>query len=358
MPGLPAEVTSVTAVPAGPASDGIVRPVRPRPPAPRPARTRRQRVAHAVVTCLAVVVAAVVVPSSAASAAPITADVGLRAVTVAASHAGKPYAYGATGPDSFDCSGLVQRVFGALGVTLPRTAAQQYAATVHLPQSQVRPGDVVFFSDSSGAVYHDGIYAGNGQMWAATHTGDVVRLEDVWTSSWSVGRPAPGASSAGAASPLLRTGSSGPAVADVQRALGVTADGAFGPRTAAAVVAFQLAHGLTPDGVVGPLTEELLLSARAAAPPAPPAPSAPAPPARPAAAPVRSSPAPAAPTAHALLVLGRSGPDVVVLQRAVHVAADGAFGPQTLAAVVAFQRGAGLTPDGVVGPLTWRALGV
>jgi hypothetical protein len=172
----------------------------------------------------------------------------------------------------------VQYAFRAAGVALPRTAQQQYDATAHIPQSQAQPGDIIFFHDASGHVYHDGIYAGGGRIWAAPHPGASVRLEAIWTASYWVGRvaggeapvltPAPAPAPAPvpapptaapvafsvAGNPLLKVGSTGPAVAAVQRGLHISADGDFGPQTLGAVMAFQRAHGLVADGVVGPHT--------------------------------------------------------------------------------------------------------
>ena len=58
-------------------------------------------------------------------------------------------------------------------------------------QNQKQPGDVIFFHDSTGYIYHDGIYAGNNTIIAAPHTGDVVRRETLWTGAYYVGRYAP-----------------------------------------------------------------------------------------------------------------------------------------------------------------------
>ncbi|WP_433409638.1 C40 family peptidase [Saccharomonospora azurea] len=112
---------------------------------------------------------------------------GERIVDLAARHAGAPYVYGADGPDQFDCSGLTQYVHARLGIDLPRTSRDQRAALPELPKSEMRPGDLLFFAQN-GHVYHVGIYAGNGRMWAAPEPGDVVRLQDIWTQSFTVGR--------------------------------------------------------------------------------------------------------------------------------------------------------------------------
>jgi cell wall-associated NlpC family hydrolase len=112
---------------------------------------------------------------------------GAKAVRLASLQAGKPYRYGAAGPRSFDCSGFVQYVYKKLGKTLPRTTGQQYAATARLPRGSQRPGDLIFFG-RPGAIYHAGIYAGGGKIWVAPKTGDVVKLQRIWSPSYLVGR--------------------------------------------------------------------------------------------------------------------------------------------------------------------------
>jgi hypothetical protein len=282
--------------------------------------------------CLAATGITSVLGAAPAVAGPVPSDVGARAVALAAKEAGDRYEYGAEGPDAFDCSGLVQYVYAQLGVALPRTSRAQFAATTPVPKDQARPGDIVFFADASGRIYHDGIYAGGGTMWAAPYTGQSVRLQKVHGTSWSIGRPS--TSSSGA----LKEGARGPAVTEVQRALGLGADGVFGRQTAAAVARFQSSRGLTVDGVVGPATLRALRSGGSA--------------------PVSARPAPphAVHTGRPTLREGRRGADVAVLQSALRISADGAFGPRTRAAVVAHQRRAGLTPDGVVGARTWASL--
>jgi cell wall-associated NlpC family hydrolase len=121
------------------------------------------------------------------SRAPVVrTTLGVRAITEARKHFGAPYRWGATGPRSFDCSGLTHYVFARLGVRLPRTAAAQYSAIHHIAPSHKRVGDLIFKYNSSG-IYHVGIYAGNGRMIAATHTGDVVRYSPV-AGRYKVGR--------------------------------------------------------------------------------------------------------------------------------------------------------------------------
>ncbi|WP_159943261.1 MULTISPECIES: C40 family peptidase [unclassified Nocardiopsis] len=76
---------------------------------------------------------------------------------------GKPYVWGGTGPDSYDCSGLTQAAWARAGVSLPRTTYDQVNAGTRIPRDQVQPGDLLFFySESSPS--HVGIYSGNGNM--------------------------------------------------------------------------------------------------------------------------------------------------------------------------------------------------
>ncbi len=112
---------------------------------------------------------------------------GAAAVAEAATHAGKPYRYGATGPGSFDCSGFVQYVYGQLGISLPRTSAQQAAVARSVPRGSEQLGDLIIFR-SGGTVTHLGIYAGNGTMWVARRTGTTVTRQAIYTSTYSVGR--------------------------------------------------------------------------------------------------------------------------------------------------------------------------
>src|SRR5579862_8877370 len=96
---------------------------------------------------------------------------------------GKPYQWGAAGPDAFDCSGLVLRAWQAAGVALPRVAADQYGAGSHLPVADVAPGDLVFFAtdpSDPATIEHVGIALGDGRMVDAPHTGASVRVEAVW----------------------------------------------------------------------------------------------------------------------------------------------------------------------------------
>jgi cell wall-associated NlpC family hydrolase len=112
--------------------------------------------------------------------------IGQRVVDKAAAQKGKPYAYGATGPNSFDCSGLTQYVYKQVGVKLPRTSQAQSDAVKHVSNSSKKPGDLLFFGGSN--VYHVAIYAGGNKMWTAPDSGDVVKLQKIYTSDYSVGR--------------------------------------------------------------------------------------------------------------------------------------------------------------------------
>jgi cell wall-associated NlpC family hydrolase len=79
---------------------------------------------------------------------------------------GSRYVYGATGPNSFDCSGFCQYIYKKNGKTIPRTSSSQYAACTKVSKANLQPGDLVFFSATAGgsSVGHVGIYVGNDQM--------------------------------------------------------------------------------------------------------------------------------------------------------------------------------------------------
>jgi cell wall-associated NlpC family hydrolase len=103
---------------------------------------------------------------------------------------GKPYRWGATGPNAFDCSGLVGYVMKHVGVNgLPRTANSiAHSKKVHrISKSHKKRGDLIFFASGS-HVYHVAIYAGNGMIWHAPGSGKHVQKAKIWTSGYEVGR--------------------------------------------------------------------------------------------------------------------------------------------------------------------------
>jgi cell wall-associated NlpC family hydrolase len=101
------------------------------------------------------------------------------AVQFAYAQLGKPYAWGSTGPDSYDCSGLVQAAWAAAGVSIPRDTYEQWAALPHIPMSDLAPGDLIYYNGES----HVAMYVGNGYIIDAPHTGaDVERIPE--DTSW------------------------------------------------------------------------------------------------------------------------------------------------------------------------------
>ncbi len=120
-----------------------------------------------------------------------------RVLDLAKAQIGTPYVWGGSSPGGFDCSGLVQWVFGRIGIALPRTAQEQFNATDRVAPDQLRPGDLVFFQStypSPDRITHVGIYVGNGLMLNAPAEGDVVRQMPLSSSFWAAhfagaGRP-------------------------------------------------------------------------------------------------------------------------------------------------------------------------
>jgi len=96
------------------------------------------------------------------------------AIEYARQQLGKPYRYAASGPDSFDCSGLTMRAYGAAGLRLPHYSGAQYAMFPKVPISQLQPGDLVFRGPGGSA--HVSLYIGNGMVITAPQTGDVVKI--------------------------------------------------------------------------------------------------------------------------------------------------------------------------------------
>ncbi|HET6963712.1 MAG TPA: C40 family peptidase [Acidimicrobiales bacterium] len=109
-------------------------------------------------------------------------------LAAALSRVGLPYVWGATGPDSFDCSGLVQWSFRQAGILMPRVAAEQFLTGDHIPLAAAQPGDLLFWTydpADPGYVDHVAIYLGNGQMVVAPHTGTDVQVAPVPTQDFA-----------------------------------------------------------------------------------------------------------------------------------------------------------------------------
>ena len=102
---------------------------------------------------------------------------GQEAAQLAEQYQGVPYVWGGTSPSGFDCSGLVQYVYSKLGISLPRTSQEQFKVGTPVDRGNLQPGDLVFFEGSSPG--HVAIYTGGGEIVAAPHTGDVVKVQSL-----------------------------------------------------------------------------------------------------------------------------------------------------------------------------------
>src|ERR1700733_2302589 len=113
-----------------------------------------------------------------------------KAVAFAYAQLGKPYQWGATGPSSFDCSGLAQAAWGAAGVAIPRDTYEQWAALPHIASSAIQPGDLLYYD----GIGHVAVYVGDGFIIDAPQTGmDVqkIPMDTGWYASSFVGAARP-----------------------------------------------------------------------------------------------------------------------------------------------------------------------
>lgn len=115
-----------------------------------------------------------------------TAAQGQGAANYALTLMGAPYQLGGNGP-AYDCSGITSAAWRSQGVSLPRSSGTQYAAVAHVPVSQMRPGDLVFYGTnrSTSAIYHVAIYVGNGMVAEATTWGKLSQVRP-YDASWRV----------------------------------------------------------------------------------------------------------------------------------------------------------------------------
>ena len=120
-------------------------------------------------------------PTACTPPAPPPNAAAARVVAYAHAQLGKPYVWGAEGPDAFDCSGLTYAAYRAASITIPRVSGDQWKHTPHIPRGQEQPGDLVFFNSGPGTSPdnpgHVGIVIGPGKMIAAPHRGTVVQIQ-------------------------------------------------------------------------------------------------------------------------------------------------------------------------------------
>jgi cell wall-associated NlpC family hydrolase len=107
-------------------------------------------------------------------------SIGVQALRYALTRIGDPYVWGAAGPNEFDCSGLVMWAYARVGISLEHFTGDQWNEGMHIPRSQLEPGDLVFFFQDIG---HVGLYIGNGEMVDAPTFGQDVQIQPVM---WSV----------------------------------------------------------------------------------------------------------------------------------------------------------------------------
>jgi len=102
------------------------------------------------------------------------------AVQVAMDQRGDPYRWAGAGPDSFDCSGLIMFAYKAAGVSLPHSSRALRSMTRSITVDELQPGDLVF---GGSPIHHVGLYIGNGEMVHAPHSGDVVKVSGIYSTS-------------------------------------------------------------------------------------------------------------------------------------------------------------------------------
>jgi peptidoglycan DL-endopeptidase CwlO len=110
------------------------------------------------------------------------------AVHFAMAQVGKPYVYGAAGPNAYDCSGLTMAAWGAAGVGLPHSSSAQYSSGTHISASQLQPGDLVFYYQP---ISHVGMYIGNGMIVNAENPSAGIRVTGLYSMPY-VGAVRPG----------------------------------------------------------------------------------------------------------------------------------------------------------------------
>ena len=194
----------------------------------------------------------------------MAADVAA-AIKAAASKLGRPYVWGATGPNSFDCSGLTSWAWKQAGVEIPRTSQQQAKYGTAVKLANIQPGDLITSNWGSGPNSHVGMYVGGGRLIHAPRPGSQVKyakLDDLYKSKINAIRRVPGAGKVGQAdldlTPGLDLG------ADALEGLGGLLGGdlgdtLLGPVKAIGIAAASVAQSVTHVGAFAEFLMKLAL---------------------------------------------------------------------------------------------------
>jgi cell wall-associated NlpC family hydrolase len=121
-------------------------------------------------------------PAAGSAAPPPPTGIGGNVAAViryAYAQLGKPYLWGAAGPNAFDCSGLTMMAWAQAGVSLPHSSRAQIGVGRQVSKSELQPGDLIY---RYSPISHVSLYVGNGQQIAATHTGSTIKLQSAWQS--------------------------------------------------------------------------------------------------------------------------------------------------------------------------------
>lgn len=152
---------------------------------------------------------------------------------------GTPYKWGGASPGGFDCSGLLQYLWGKAGVAIPRTTYQQFTSGQAVAANALRPGDALFFTGSdpmNGLPGHVGIYLGGGKFIEAPHTGAVVRVSSLQGRSDFVGARRYGAGTIPSAAVAAATTPQAAATGTIPHAPGAVSPGGGGAQGASPAV--------------------------------------------------------------------------------------------------------------------------
>jgi cell wall-associated NlpC family hydrolase len=123
--------------------------------------------------------------TSVSSSPRSSTDAASRAADVAVTMTGRPYRYGGSTPEGFDCSGLVHYSYAQAGVQLSRDTRALREQTGEIARTELRPGDLVFFDQDGKKFSHVGIYLGEGRFVHAPSSGGTVRTDDLQSDYWT-----------------------------------------------------------------------------------------------------------------------------------------------------------------------------